>query len=104
MFAHLTLYLRTVKGIAVPRDVLQKTPGTGNYYVFVVKGGKASLRNIETGITFKNIVEVTKGLENGEEVVVTGQNRLKDGFDVVVKNRQALPSRRNNRSGFPSSP
>ena len=90
MFAHLTLYLGTVKGIAVPRDVLQKTPGTGNYYVFVVKGGKASLRNIETGITFKNIVEVTKGLENGEEVVVMGQNRLKDGFDVVVKDKRSL--------------
>ncbi|MCK7489445.1 MAG: hypothetical protein MZU79_03810 [Anaerotruncus sp.] len=55
-----------------------------------MKGGKASLRNIETGITFKNIVEVTKGLENGEEVVVTGQNRLKDGFDVVVKNKRSL--------------
>ena len=90
MFAHLTLYLGTVKGIAVPRDVLQKTPGTGNYYVFVVKGGKASLRNIETGIAFKNIIEVTKGLEDGEEVVVTGQNRLKDGFDVVVKNKRSL--------------
>ncbi|HHO76878.1 MAG TPA: efflux RND transporter periplasmic adaptor subunit [Deltaproteobacteria bacterium] len=87
MFARLRLYLDTFAGIAVARDALQKTPGTGSYYVFVVKGGKVTLRNIEIGISFENTIEITKGLENGEEVVVRGQNRLKDGLDVVVENQ-----------------
>src|SRR5690606_30669339 len=87
MFAHLTLHLGTIKGLAVARDALQKTPGTGNYYVYVVKGGKSALKNVETGISFMNTTQVTKGLADGDEVVVMGQNRLKDGVEVVVENK-----------------
>ncbi len=88
MFAHLTLHLGTVNGLAVSREALQKIPGTGDYFVYVVKNGKAELRNVETGLATGNTVQVTTGLEENEEVVVLGQNRLKDGTEVVVESRQ----------------
>ena len=88
MFAHLTLYLGTVSGLAVSREALQKIPGTGDYFVYVVKNGKAELRNVETGLAAGNTVQVTTGLEENEEVVVLGQNRLKDGTEVIVESRQ----------------
>jgi len=88
MFAHLTLHLGTVNGLAVSREALQKIPGTGDYFVYVVKNGKAELRNVETGLATGNTVQVTTGLEENEEVVVLGQNRLKDGTEFVVESRQ----------------
>lgn len=91
MFAHLTLHLGTVESVAVVRDALQRMPGTATYYVFVVKEGIASLRNVETGIFLGNMVEITKGLADGEEVVIRGQNRLKDGSAVMVENTVSLP-------------
>ena len=87
MFAHVRLYLGGKSTLVVNRDALNRLPGTGNYYVYVVQKDKAVLKNIETGFTQGNYVEVTNGLTEGEKVVVKGQNRLKDGVSVVVVNR-----------------
>ena len=87
MFAHVRLYLGGKSTLVVNRDALNKLPGTGNYYVYVVQKDKAVLKNVETGFTQGNYVEVTNGLTEGEKVVVKGQNRLKDGVPVVVVNR-----------------
>ncbi len=87
MFAHVRLYLGGKSTLVVNRDALNRLPGTGNYYVYVVQKDKAVLKNIETGFTQGNYVEVTNGLTEGEKVVVKGQNRLKDGVPVVVVNR-----------------
>ena len=84
MFAHVRLYLGGKSTLVVNRDALNRLPGTGNYYVYVVQKDKAVLKNIETGFTQGNYVEVTNGLAEGEKVVVKGQNRLKDGVSVVV--------------------
>ena len=85
MFAHVRLYLGRKSTLVVNRDALNKLPGTGNYYVYVVQKDKAVLKNIETGFTQGNYVEVTNGLTEGEKVVVKGQNRLKDGISVIVE-------------------
>ncbi|MBW2598767.1 MAG: efflux RND transporter periplasmic adaptor subunit, partial [Deltaproteobacteria bacterium] len=87
MFAHVRLYLGGKSTLVVNRDTLNRLPGTGNYYVYVVQKDKAVLKNVETGFTQGNYVEVTNGLTEGEKVVVKGQNRLKDGVSVVVVNR-----------------
>jgi RND family efflux transporter MFP subunit len=87
MFAHLTLHLGTETGPAITRDALQKIPGTGNYFVYVVRDERAELRNVETGLACGNSMLITSGLKQGEEVVVVGQNRLKDGVEVVVESR-----------------
>jgi len=84
MFAHVKLYLGERSALVVNRDALNRLPGTGSYYVYVVQKDKAVLKNVETGFTQGNYVEVTNGLTEGERVVVKGQNRLKDGVSVVV--------------------
>ncbi|NOZ64437.1 MAG: efflux RND transporter periplasmic adaptor subunit [Caldiserica bacterium] len=52
--------------------------------VFVVKEGKASLRNIVPGIQEGDWVEVLSGVAEGEDVVIRGQKFLKDGMKVKV--------------------
>lgn len=55
-----------------------------NPYVYVVKGGKAEMRAIKTGISDDKATEVLSGLNEGEEVVLTGSPDLKDGSDVKI--------------------
>ena len=85
MFAHVKLFLGKRKGVVIDRDALNRLPGTGSYYVYVVEDGRAALKNVKTGTGQGNYVEITDGLTEGEQVVVKGQNRLKDGALVVVK-------------------
>ena len=85
MFAHVKLFLGKRKGVVIDRDALNRLPGTGSYYVYVVEDGRAVLKNVKIGTGQGNYVEITDGLTEGEQVVVKGQNRLKDGALVVVK-------------------
>ena len=85
MFAHIRLYLGERKGMVILSDALIKLPGTGNYYVYVVENAYAVQKNIKTGISQGEYTEVVSGLKAGEQVVVKGQNRLRDGVAVVVE-------------------
>lgn len=54
--------------------------------VYVVNDGSASRREIEIGIQSDGFVEVLSGLEAVDQVVVTGQNGLRDGAKVLASN------------------
>jgi len=84
MFARMHLALGEREALVVYKDALNRLPGTGNYYVYVVKGGKAIMKNIKIGASQENHVEIKEGLKEGEQVVVKGQNRLRDGTLVRV--------------------
>lgn len=55
-----------------------------NPQVFVVQNGSAFLKDIQVGNAFGNKVEVTGGLQAGEQVVQSGQINLKNGTKVSV--------------------
>ena len=85
MFTHVNLILGKKLVLAVPKDALQKMPATGVYYLFVVDKDKiAHMRNVKTGISEGNFVEIIKGVKRGELVVTYGQNRLKEGLAVEI--------------------
>lgn len=52
--------------------------------VYVNKGGKAALKEVVSGRTFGEFVEVVSGLEKGEEVIISGQINLTDGATIEV--------------------
>ncbi|MGM0499626.1 MAG: efflux RND transporter periplasmic adaptor subunit [Bacillota bacterium] len=58
-----------------------------NPHVFVIENGKAVRKNIEIGISTDSRVEILKGLNKDEEVVIRGQSNLEAGQTVEVKNR-----------------
>ena len=84
MFAHILLSLGQRQALVVPREALNRLPGTGSYYVFCAEGGKAVLKNISVGEIQGNYAEVTEGLKEGEGVIIRGQNRVKDGSPIKV--------------------
>jgi len=52
---------------------------------FVIENGKAVLREVATGIESKGKVQILKGLEVGEQLVVAGNERLKTGMEVAIQ-------------------
>lgn len=83
-FANITLEIGHRKNvIVIPEDALLTT--LGGKSVFKVKNGKVSRESIKTGITNRGMVEVTQGLDEGDEIVLTGQFKLKDGQSIKAK-------------------
>jgi multidrug efflux system membrane fusion protein len=70
--------------IAVPQEAVQT--GQQGAYVFVVDPQKstASPRNVAAGRTVSGMILVANGLNPGEQVVIDGQSRLKNGAKVAI--------------------
>ena len=60
--------------------------------VYVVIKGVAKLMPVTLGTRIPGQVEVTSGLKEGDEVVVTGQLKLHDGAQVAAKPASADPA------------
>jgi multidrug efflux pump subunit AcrA (membrane-fusion protein) len=56
-------------------------PG-GQYDVWAVVEGAAEKTAVEVGRTAEGLVEVRSGLDEGDQVVVFGANRLREGAKV----------------------
>lgn len=69
-----------VNGVVVPYAALLDDGGRS--YVFVVKGGVATSRDVVPGNSSGDSVAITSGLAAGEHVVVTGGTALSDGMKV----------------------
>jgi membrane fusion protein (multidrug efflux system) len=69
--------------LVVPEESI--VPLQGANYIYVVRDGKASRRQVGLGIRSPGIVEVRSGLDTGDTVVVGGQERLQDGMAVTIK-------------------
>jgi membrane fusion protein (multidrug efflux system) len=84
MFARLEVELeRAADAIVVAQEAILVTPN-GQKQLFVIHDGKAQQRKITTGIERGRMVQVLEGVEPGEQVVVAGNEKLKDGISVTL--------------------
>ena len=60
----------------------------GNQIVFVNDNGKASQRQVQTGMSNDTQVEILSGVAPGEPVVVVGQTGLRDGMPIQDVSQQ----------------
>jgi membrane fusion protein (multidrug efflux system) len=82
MFARLTLKLKTEKETVVaPLEAVIVTP-KGLRIAYVLEDGKAVQRKITTGIESGGRVQILSGVKPGEQLVVAGNEKLKDGIEV----------------------
>jgi len=84
MYAHIRIYVREKLCLAIPLDSLNRIPGTGTYFVYIINSNIAHKRNIEIGVRDRGFVEVKKGLNLGDLIVKVGQGRLKSGVKVKI--------------------
>jgi RND family efflux transporter MFP subunit len=83
MFALVTFSTLEHEGVVtIPRQALLGSVRQAK--VFVVEGGVARLREIIVDSEVGTVVEVVRGLKEGEIVVVNGQNNLKDNMNVEI--------------------
>lgn len=84
MFPSVILYTeKRSQVLAVPSSaVLELADG---YSVFVAsEDGYARQVSVETGMEVDGIIEISSGLETGEQVVTFGQNLITDGAEIKV--------------------
>ncbi len=84
MFARVGINFGQVQRVVIPDRSIVKIPGTGTRYVYTYKDGKVSFKPIELGRRMGTEYELISGVDNGEQVVITGQSKLNDGMEVVV--------------------
>lgn len=83
MFAEVELRTAALTGVlAVPREAVV-TQGS-KQIAYVVKDGKAYLREVGVGLVNDHLLQVTAGLKEGELLVVKGQQYLSDASPVTV--------------------
>ena len=84
MLARLAVQTSVVPGaLIVPASALVPAP-SGKQAVFIVDNGKAYKRLVETGIEEDQRVQIITGVNPGDQVIVTGNENLKDGDAIRV--------------------
>lgn len=77
MFADITLETESVENaLVIPNDAVMQSDE--EYYVYVAKDGISEKRTVITGITDDEYVQIVKGLEQGETVIVSGKEYLSE--------------------------
>jgi RND family efflux transporter MFP subunit len=72
----------TNKTLLIPREAL--IGSAKNPQVFVVENGKAAMKNIQTGNSSNESIEVIQGIKAGEVVIISGHINLADGTPVEI--------------------
>lgn len=82
-FINARLHLQTLdSAVTIPADAVQY--GSKGTYVYVVDDGKAKMRQIKLGALEADRIAVLEGLQEGEQVVLEGIDRLWEGKEVKV--------------------
>ncbi len=84
MFARVTFAYGTANHVVVPDMAIVKLTGSGDRFVYVVEDGKVVFKKVELGRRFDTEYEIISGLTSGDNVVVEGQSRLKNGLPVEI--------------------
>jgi len=85
MYARVTVTFGSQEAVVVPDVAIVKMQGSGQRSVFVVEDGVAVEKVVTLGKHFDGQYALMSGLEGGEQVVIKGQNSLRNGSKVEVK-------------------
>ena len=81
MFMTAKISAGATKALVIPEGAL--VPEQGKTFVFVVKDGIATKREVIIGRRRPGEVQVMMGLDRGERVVVEGTQKIRDGIQVL---------------------
>ncbi len=85
MYSSARVIFGTSNAIVVPDTAVQKQQGSGVRTVYVLKAdGTVDLKIVETGRHIGTNYVILSGIEDGENVVISGQSALRSGIKVEV--------------------
>jgi HlyD family secretion protein len=73
--------------LVIPRSALFRGAG-GEWQVFAIRDGKANLQNVEIGLMNDEFAEITKGVDESEEVILAPESAIVDGVKVKGTRRE----------------
>ena len=71
---------RKENALIVPEDAVFEMDN--KEYVFIVDNGKAALREVVTGIESQRLIQIIEGLKEGDLIILSPENSIKDGVKV----------------------
>lgn len=84
MFARVEVLVgKHPNALQIPIDAVSRLEDA--QYVYVVREGTAVRVPVEIGVRDENLVEITKGLNGSEEVIVSGKDLVHDGTPVQTQ-------------------
>lgn len=102
MFVHLAVVLDSRPAVMVPEEAVMVQGA--RTFVFVAVDGKAVERDVATGNRELGAVEITSGVAAGDQVVVRGTQRLRDGAPIRVLDADAAPASTSEAPSAPAGP
>jgi len=78
-----TNYMQGAMGVFIPATLVQ-LDGDNKNFVWVVNGGKAVKREITISGETAQGVQVSGGLSNGDQLIVSGQQKVSNGMSVEI--------------------
>jgi multidrug efflux pump subunit AcrA (membrane-fusion protein) len=73
---------RSSGNVVIPKQSLLQENGSS--YVFVVEDNRAVKKEVTTGLTTIDRVEILSGITDSEQVITAGSEQVTDGYDVRV--------------------
>ena len=90
-FVSMRLQVETMRGVTVPHEAVQH--GQQGLYVFTVKPDKtADRRDIQLAYDDGKAAVIAKGIDAGEQVIVSGQTRIGPGTHVNPQEQGRAPA------------
>jgi membrane fusion protein (multidrug efflux system) len=84
MFARVEVLVGTHRNaIQIPIDAVSRLEDS--QYVYIVREGKAQRVPVEIGVRAESRVEITKGLNGSEQVIISGKDLVHDGAPVQTQ-------------------
>jgi membrane fusion protein (multidrug efflux system) len=83
-------YERHENAITIPTEVVVQEDN--QFVVYVVTDGEAVRQVVTIGIEDEGVVEILSGITESDQVVVTGQNSLRDGSRVLASIPDRIPA------------
>ncbi len=90
MFARIEVLLAEIPdALTVPTEAVLVNP-EGEQVAFVLQGNKVIQHKVQTGVEDEGRVQIIAGVKPGDQVVVAGNEKLKDGAKVRTDARKQL--------------
>lgn len=88
MFARVTFNYGTTNRVMVPDAAVMKQTGSADRFVYTcTDNSTVNYQKVILGRLIGDRYEVISGLDDGETVVTTGQNRLNNGTEIEIVNK-----------------
>lgn len=102
-FVNAQLLVRVLhKALVAPSSAIQR--GSQGAFVYVAAHNKVEVRPVQTGWSTNTDTVIEKGLNGGEEVVVDGLDRLRNGMAVSIVQDNAASGATNGAAKGPPTP